>query len=193
MFEVKTSITEQRIEAIVAELRYVSSASFLSGLSLRQRAKEVLWELKNYFPVSAEPSGTLKEFGMSHLIEGFYEYYEVRSKGIYFGIRHELWDNDRARAILNSLDRGSRAFEYESPEYARFQDKRAGKRFKSKAGAAWVTIAPGDVIERSARPGHHYVSKTKAFINSHIIPALKQDFQRKVDSRTARLKNGELR
>ena len=192
MIEVEDRSSRRKIERLAQELNYVSSTTFLNGLGLKKRSLEALSYLLELFPDSSSGSerpSSRNEFGMQ-LKQGFYANTEVTGTKVAFIIGHRLQGNERAMTVLNSLDKGTRAYSTTYDTAVSFLGDAAKAktvRPQSKSALVWFRLAPGRSYYYSARPGHKYVSKTRQFIERVILPELKEDFDHKVKSRMERI------
>ncbi len=189
MIEVDERISAKRIDTLVSELKYVNSNTFLAGLALRQKADQALSFLKSIFPHSLGNSKSdLNEFGM-HLRSGFVASYSNSGSKIAFSISHALEGESRAETVLRSLDTGSRAFKWIADRTLHFlgDAKTLGRKNPGKSRLLWVTIGAGQEVDKSARLGVEYTSRTEEYIRDVIFPELQVDFDEKVANRMKRI------
>ena len=194
MFEIRTNLSRRKISEVASELNYVSSDTFLRGLALNTKAQDALTYLKSIFPVGSS-GHTLREFGLAHLVQGFTAKPIKGANGVGIIIEHKLWGEGRGRTVLRSLDTGHGAYEYEVQEETSFKADASswsptGKKSKSKD--IWVRLIEGQIVVHQPRAGIHYVDLTKRYIESEILPYLREEFSDKVAARMRKLGHGEI-
>ena len=187
MIKVTQQLFDRRVSDIVKELRYVSSKTFLRGLSLGDRARSALDFLVSVFPKSNDSSShSLNEFGM-HLYQGWRS--EITARGESVGIRlfHQLEDQKRAKIVLASLDTGSDAYEFTPDDPIHFLGKLRTAKGNLGRKTKWITLSPDQTYYYSAREGTEYSSKAALFIETVLMPEIEADIDYKISQRFARI------
>ena len=185
MIKVSSQATNRQIASLVKELKYVSSDSFLRTLNLKYFEGEALLFLDSVFPKSGDAaSHNLDEFGQ-WLFQGWKAEGFIKGNSIGFRLYHELESDRRAKVVLKSLDTGSRAYDFQPEETLSFPAKLA----ESKTGLGWVTLSQKKLYHYKARPGREYTSKTAQFIESTIMPEVKENLSYRIRERIKRVKS----
>ena len=189
MISASEQVASRSINALVSELKYVSSETFLRGLNINSYKEEILSELLSHFPPPRfENQSSVNEFG-GHLYSGWKSKLEFSGSKASAIIFNTFAANSRAAEVIRYLNRGTGRWEFSPEEDLKVLLPNNGKRTPPGKGAFnWVTLAQGRVFVHAPRAGLGFVSKTEAFIRSHIFPELRKDIHDKVAARMKRVK-----
>lgn len=187
---------KRRLDQLVEALRFHSSATtnqkqaFLQSLKLSSYSRRALEFLQRVFPKSKASTSSVNEFG-AHLSAGWKSKVYATLSRIGIQVYHKDEKNRRVRLVLKSLDRGHRAFSYVARDSFVFFGKYAGARsglVTARSRKGWVTVAEGQVINRGARSGIEYSSRTHNYITNVLVPEMKAEVREKIRRRFERLK-----
>lgn len=187
MITVSDRVFKNRIDKLVEDLGYVSSATFLRGLSLKQHESSALAFLVFVFPKSKDDaSHSLNEFGQ-HLWQGWRAESFYSGTSIGFRLFNELEANKRARIVLQSLDTGTQPYDFTPEDTLHFLGNLRTAKGNLGRKTNWITLTPNKTYHYHARPGVQYSSKATLFIESQIMPQIKEDISYKVMQRLKRI------
>jgi hypothetical protein len=172
---VKISIDGVRLQKAIRGLTKASEAAVLTQVDFTPFERKALRFLKAVFPRSRKEAP--QEFG-EHLREGFQARAITVSSGFFsfmsgassagFELYHRLDNNPRARVVLDSVDEGTRSWDY-FPTYQHvFPDRRSA--FKRSKKGPFTTAVPGFFMHHKRVFGVRFRQKTYDYIRTVLMP-----------------------
>jgi hypothetical protein len=173
----------KKLTALASELKYLSGTTFVQSLPTKTFKDKALAYLTDLFPVSSA-SGRRFNSGQ-HLLTGWHALTKQTASGIAVELVHEREKEPYIRKLLGIIDKGYPSYVWTVKEDFRFQGQYSyGPRAGQKG---WVTLEEGRSIQQPARQGVGYIDKTTDYIETVLIPELRELVKARIESRLQRI------